>query len=159
MSPSVMVLVTHHMPSFELSVQVGLSSGTTEDLSRERFTVWEIARLAGTPDVSEATFLQATTQEEVAHALSKLADTLAQYGRRALHGDQEFFSALRVQQEAESTSFLKKGRAAYIRKTALQAWDARDFARVVELLSEMPVPLSIAETKKLEFARKQLKSE
>jgi hypothetical protein len=136
--------------SFEISATVSLSD------SGEEFTVWELARLMGTPDVGPGTFLQASTTDRVERLVPILADALRKYGRPALDGDRGLFSRLRELQQRESEAFLRTGRLRWIREQVQTAWSEHDYRKVVQLLEEVRSDLSAAELKKLSYARKRM---
>jgi hypothetical protein len=122
----------------------------------ERFSVWEIARLAHAPSVTEHTFLQASTAQAVQGVVPRLAQLLREHGRAALRGDLGFFARLRELQINESGRFLQEGRLRWIREQLREAWDRRNYQRVVDLLSEVEPILSPSEREKLAYARRQL---
>lgn len=146
----VVVNVVQDRSSFEINATVKRKQ------TGEHFSVWEIARLAGAPDVEERTFLQASTSDRVERLVPVLADTLRRYGALALRGDEAFYSRLRDLQSNESARFLAVGRLAWVREQVRTAWKKQDYGKVVELLDSVREHLSKADTKKLVYARKKL---
>lgn len=148
----VVVAVSHDRNSFEITATV------EREHSGEQFTAWEIARLAGAPDVDERTSLQASTPDRVENLVPALANTLKRYGGAALRGDEGFYLRLRELQWQESERFLSEGRLSWVRQQAREAWQNHDYKRVVQLLEEVRGGLSAAELKKLSYARKQMRA-
>ena len=147
-----------------VGVEVWLERGSFElsaDLLRlrpnpnERFTTWEVARLAKAPGVTVASWLQASTPQAVAEGVARLSGLLRTYGSEALHGDERIFQGLRALQLSESDRFLAEGRAAWARSALDKAWADRNYHRVIELLEGIADQLTPAEYKKLTYARKQ----
>lgn len=148
-----------------VGVEVWLERGSFEisaDLLRlrptssERFTTWEIARLAGAPGVTAASWLQASNRQAVAEGVAQLSELLRTYGSEALNGDERTLQGLRALQLSESDRFLAEGRATRARSALGKAWADRNYPRVVELLEGIADQLSPAEYRKLTYARKQL---
>jgi hypothetical protein len=143
--------ILHRRNSYEVVVNVGPAAppGT------EAYSIWEIARLHGAPDVNERTFLQASTAAAVAAVLTRLADTLRTYGKAALQGDSHEFALLRELRVHESEQFQALGHLSWVREQVARAWAERDFAAVVKLLSSIS-GLSEADAAKLAFAKRHL---
>ena len=148
---NVVVSVEHNRASFEITVVVELPT------TGERFTVWEIARLAGVPNVDEHASLQATTRETVEELLPTLAELLRRHGESALKGDPQAFARLRDQQWRESERFLRAERSSTIREAVKLAWQAGNFGEVVRRLEGVKDGLSKAELAMLAYARKRVK--
>jgi hypothetical protein len=146
----VRVAIRQDRESFELGVTVERKG------MGERFSVWEIARLQHAPDVTERTFLQASTTDRVEKFIPELARLLRTYGGDALRGDAGFFSRLRELQVEESNRFLRDGRLRWVRERLPEMWHQRDYAQIVRLLDEVHEQLSPSELAKLAYARQHL---
>jgi len=147
---NVRVVVRQDRESFELRVTVERKD------TGERFSVWEIARLQGAPDITEQTFLQATAKEHVQILLPELAGLLRTYGQSVLRGDSETLLRLRAQQIEESNRFLREGRVRWVRERLPAIWEQHDYVQVVKLLEEVRDQLSPSELAKLDYARRHL---
>lgn len=167
------VNVYHGRSSYELGVEVGqlngrLSAQPTEppdaDTSfvighpnpEDRFTIWEIARYSGAPEVTESTFFQASSADRVRSLVPKLAELVQRYAGPALQGDATFLERVREMRSEESRRYRKEGELQRVRMATAEAWGRRDFRRVVDLLEPFQGDLTASEVKKLQYAKDQL---
>lgn len=149
-SDRVSVTIRLDRKSFELKVTVERKE------TGERFSVWEIARLQGAPDITATTMLQASTRDRVEKLVPELSRVLQLYGDNVLRGDFRTFLLLRQQQVDETNRFLREGRLQWIRGQIPELWQRRDYKKVVELLEEAGEQLSPSELAKLDYARRRL---
>ena len=146
----VRVTIRQDRKSFELSATVERKE------TSDRFSVWEIARLYHAPDVTERTFLQASSRDRVEKFIPELARVLRTYGQDVLQGEPKAFLRLREQQVEESNHFLREGRLRWIREHLPDLWQRQDYEQVVKLLEEVREQLSPSELAKLAYARRHL---
>ncbi len=146
----VRVTIRQDRESFELMATVERKD------TGERFSVWEVARLHHAPDVTERTFLQASSRDRVEKFVPELARTLRMYGQNVLRGDTQEFLRLRGQQVRESNRFLREGRLQWVREQLPDLWQRQDYEQIVKLLEEVREQLSPSELAKLAFARRHL---
>jgi hypothetical protein len=76
-----------------------------------------------------------------------------------LLGDPALFVRLERQRKVWSETFSRKVDLTQARQKLDAAWHARDYAKVIELLEPLREDLSTSESKKLAFAKKQLRED
>jgi len=166
-SDHVFVNVYHGRSSYELGCELGLlreqngndDVSPSEDKVRENaYSIWEIARMVAAPGITEGTHYQASTSDVVATLVSRLADLVKRYGQRALMGDRAFYQALESAHSQWFENYQKETTLLQIRRQVSDAWRARDFRRVVELLDPVIQELTPVEVRKLEYAKSRLES-
>lgn len=137
--------------SFELCLLVGKVG-----LVDAAFTIEEILRLRGAPEMASFSLVQVTTQESLAKWVAKLAELFLAYGDDLIEGSEVGFAALAGQRRQDVQEYaLERGlRAA--RADAELAWRRKDYAAVVKSLRPLRSALTAAEVKKLELAERRL---
>jgi hypothetical protein len=171
-SERVFVNVYHGRSSYELVVEIGHSAYKPPPMesvkhsegyvgrpnSEDMFTVWDIARYAGAPNVSETTSLQASTADQVQSFVPKLAELVQRYGGPALEGDADFLEQVRRHRSEESRRLRRRDELRQARSYAVDAWRRSDYKEVVRLLEAFQSELTASEVKKLTYARERLTS-
>lgn len=154
-SSDVFVNVFHGRGSYELGVEIGLSSGQL-GVEGELFTLREVIATAD-PEAEKTHYaFQVSKPEEVRKFVPRLAELVRQFAGPALRADPVF---LRRLHELHS----KRGRertveyALYsVRGKAAEAWRQKNYQRFVDLLEPVEKDLTPLEVRKLDYARKQL---
>ncbi|MGH8647514.1 MAG: hypothetical protein ACREX4_24865 [Gammaproteobacteria bacterium] len=165
-SEDAFVNVYHGRSSYEIGCEIGLlqqkrkedPNALGEDAPETAFSIWEIARMGSAPGVTDRTFYQASTSHVIAELVPRLADLVKNFGRRALSGDRVLYKALEHAHSAWFEEYQKETMLMQIRRQVVDAWQARDFHRVVQLLEPVMQDLTPAEVRKLEYARSRLPS-
>lgn len=172
-SDQAFVNVYHGRSSYELSVEIGRLGNEWETDAEgselvephvghpyleDSFTIWDIARYAGAPDVAETTFMQARSPDRVEALVPKLAELVQLYAKLALKGDVAFLERVRQWRSEESRRSRKRDELRRARAEMAQAWRKKQYVRVVALLEPFRSDLTPAEIKKLNYAEEQLKN-
>ena len=147
----VFLRVYHGRSSYELGVEAGLVGSSAPGYSLEEFM-----RLSNPEEAARLRVWTATTPQELRVGLGQLAAQVEHYVLPALAGNPEVFGELLRQRQAWSKAYAAEVLARQIRPRAEQAFRERDYARVVELLSEVEGELTPAEKQKLDYARRRI---
>lgn len=99
----------------------------------------------------------ATSREGVIGGLEALGALMKRYGKAALAGDQELFSALESERRAWSERYALDVLARQLRPQADEAFRQRNYAKAADLYSRIKERLSPAETRKLSIAEERRK--
>ena len=138
------VAVYHGRNSYEIGCELVIS-GT-------RYGITEIVRVFD-PELAERfRYTSASTSEEVAAGLHRVAALLQRYGELALSGNPEFISNLALYRKAWSESYALDVKVRHLRPQAELAFRNRNFSLAADLYGQIRERLSPAETKKLLFA-------
>lgn len=153
-SERVFLNVYHGRSSYELGVEVGLLQA--RDGSNRGYPLGAFVGLTDSEAAASLRYFMATTPEEMRVGLERLAAQVKQYVQRALVGDETVFGELRQQQEERSKKYAAEVLADQVRPKAEEAFRARDYERVAELLSRIEDQLTPVERRKLEYARRHI---
>lgn len=154
-SPKVFVSVVYDATrSYELGIEIGLQVGISHSVERP-FTISEICRATGHPDLGEATALVQARPSEVRERLLWLAGLLREHGAALLEGDRVWFGALDRQRDADCNAYAAQTKLAQATREALKAWQQGKYGEVVRKLEPVEEYLPASEQKRLEIARKR----
>jgi hypothetical protein len=157
-SERVFINVYHGRASYELNVEIGLRPASAEERERP-FSISEIIELISGQREGEFTPPQSNTPEGVRKFVSQLASMVEKYAEPALAGDCLFFDQLSMLRLEKSEAFLKELKLKAVRRAADAAWHEKDYASVIKLYEPLQENLTLAEMKKLSYARKHLNPE
>jgi hypothetical protein len=159
-SDKVFVNVYHGRSSYELGCEIGLfhehGNANAEVIPENAYSIWEIARMQSAPKITKHTFYQASTRDTIGQLVPRLADLLRTWGEPALSGDPAFYQTLEHAHSKWFEEYQRETKLTRIRQQLLVAWRARDFSRVVSLLTPVAHDLTPSELRKLEYARSKL---
>lgn len=149
-SGGIYVNVYHGRMSFEL----GLEIGQMESLDEEPYSMSEIIRFTE-PDKSDRYRDYATRDVSgVEEGVQRLAALFRRYVDAGLFDDGQLFTRLRKQREIYIGKFALEVNLTQARRKLDSAWQAKDYAKVVELLNPWRDALTPTELHKLEYAAK-----
>lgn len=153
-SPEVFVNVYHGRASFELGVEIGRLKQPTEKL-----TVYDIVAWAGAEKAEgfgqHVTF-QVSSPKSVREFVPKLAALVKKYAAPLLRGDVAAYdSAFEIQSE-RARDYEKDVNLKSVRSKVAGAWQAKDYAQVIELFDPVRKYLTDVEAKKLAYAEQQV---
>ena len=134
---------------YRLEVSLDVSDG-----SRSKYSVWELLQLEGSgsiPQRQQNLYEAAQDPEMLRHELDQLTSVLRQVGGRFFSGNTALWSELAAQR---SRSFEKAGEAKALSQSE-QAFQAKDWVRVVQLLEPIEGKLSGAAALRLAYAKKR----
>jgi len=140
--------------SYELRIEIGLQAGIVRPIERP-FSVSELLRVAGRPDLAEATSLIQARPDEVGDRLEWLANVLSKHGQEFLNGELEVFNALDEQREADCRAYAARSEVLYAKREAAKAWNEKNYGEVVRQLDPIKEYLAASEQKRLEIARRR----
>jgi len=143
------VEVYHGRQSYEIGLGV-IAYGA-------RYAISEIIRHIDPEAEKHFHYPATTTPEGVVAGLNELSSLMRLYGRSALDGNPEFFSALERERKIWSKEYSLDVLADQLRPLADEAFRKRDYAKSVELYSRIRERLSPAEIKKLNIAEERSK--
>lgn len=88
--------------------------------------------------------------------ISGLAQVLRECGAVCLTGDHATFEEMKTRRDSAIKEWHQQEKANRIRKEALSAWNRKDYSAVVGLYETIKDMLTETETRKLDYANKQL---
>jgi hypothetical protein len=155
-SPEVFVNVYHGRASFELGVEIGRLEEPNRKLTLYDIVAWEGAEKA--EGLGPHVTFQVDSREGVEEFVPKLAALVTKYAAPFLRGDAAAFgSALEFQSERWK-EYVKGVNFSQVRWKAEAAWQAKDYAQVVDLYGPVRDDLTEVEAKKLTYAELQVMS-
>ena len=120
------------------------------------FTMEEVLRLRGAPEMASFSLVQVTSQESLAKWMAKFAETLLAYGDDLIEGNEVGFAALARQRRQDVEAYAVQLDLRAARADAELAWRRKDYAGVIKSLKPLRDELTAAEVKKLEYAERSL---
>jgi len=154
-SPHVFVNVYHGRASYELGFEIGRlidAAGQGE----HPFSLAMVIELMGAQKETGYTLLQASSSESVKKQVPKLADLVKKYAAPALEGDSGTFKLLAETRSRMSDKLHKDMKLRDAREEADKAWRGKDYSKLASLYESISEDLTAAESKKLDYAKKQL---
>jgi len=142
--------VYHGRSSFELGIEVGLLEARGE---QHGYSLGEFVRLV---DPAEAGRLKndcATTANEVAYGVARLATRVQQYLARVLRGDEAIFPELARQRREWADAFAADISYRQVGPKAAAAFREKRYSEAADLYESVKSQLSPAELMKLEYAK------
>jgi hypothetical protein len=156
-SQRVFVNVYQGRASFELNVEIG-ERAISQDTQEASFTIGDIL-YAVNPHVAESYRpYEATKPESVKKFVRELARLVKEYATPALLGDHACFEKVAAVQLLRSRSLLLDSDLQRAKREVEAAWREKDFKRIVEVYEPLKEHLTLAEAKKLEYAKKKTMS-
>lgn len=153
-------LVRYKKGDIEVDVYHGRQSheiGASVTTLGSRYTISEILRYVE-PKVEKTFHYPATTTPKgIATGLSTLSALMKRYGRSALDGDMNLFSALEIERKSWSEEYAIDVLTDQLRPLANEAFRQKNYAKSAELYSQIKDRLSKADLKKLSIAEKHSK--
>ncbi len=153
-SPSVFVNIYHGRSSFELGVEVGRL-----EEPREAITLYDIISWAGALNAEgfgQHVMFQVSSPKGVQQFVSKLASLVQQYGMPFLQGNYTAYKEVLEARSHAAADYEKQVQLLDLRRRAEAAWEAKNFAEVVQLYSSMKPHMTTLEVKRLDYAEKQV---
>jgi hypothetical protein len=98
----------------------------------------------------------ATSRDALGQGLKQLANDLRHYGDRALRGDPDSFAAMQQERVVSIENLGRESRHAREDAAAREAFDQRDWDRVISIYQGRADALSRSERKRLEIARRRV---
>jgi hypothetical protein len=96
----------------------------------------------------------AADEEKLDRGLRKLSDYTRRYCHEALCGNAEFYQAIIKSQEELNKELAVKNKAKYIESLAREAWDEKDYNKVIEIYTPILDNLSPIQQKRLSLCRR-----
>jgi hypothetical protein len=153
-SSEVFVNVFHGRASFELGVEIGRLNEPAEKL-----TLYDIVAWAGaekTEGFGQHVAFQVSSRKGVHELVPKLAVLIKKHAAPLLRGDRAaYHSALAIQSE-RAGQYAMEVNLGQVRSKAEAAWQAKDYAQVIELYDSMRKDLTEVQAKKLIYAEQQV---
>jgi hypothetical protein len=155
-SPDVFVNVYHGRASFELGVEIGRLKAPNHKLTLHDIIAWAGAEKA--EGSGQHVMFQVSSREGIQEFVPKLAALVEKHAAPFLQGDAAAFdSALAIQSE-RGKKYAKDVNLGQVRRKADAAWQAKDYAQVVDLYGPVRSDLTELEAKKLAYAEQQAMS-
>ncbi len=151
-SDTVGVRVYHGRQSYELDVEFIDLDGVE---NAPPLKLLDVLRLEGKEQEMPHGFFQSSKPGGVRRLVDKLAQLTREYASEILRGNRMYFRRLSVLRSEMATKEELRRRASELRHAVDAAWRSGDYSRVVELFEELEEPLTPAEKKKLEIARRK----
>ena len=153
-SPDVFVNVYHGRASFELGVEIG----RLKQPDNEKLTIHDIVAAAGAEKAEgfgQHVMFQISSPEGVRELVPKLARLLEKYGTPFLKGDATAYRTALEARSRAAADYVKQTNLSNVHRKAEAAWQAKDYAQVVELYRPVRKDLTEVEAKKLAYAERQ----
>lgn len=162
-SQSAFVNVFHGRGSYELGVEIGQWIMVDDDRVEEKFSLGDVIALDHDLAAIGYRSFATTEKESLGRLVTQLADWTRRFAVRALEGDATTFDRLRVETAGQSRELLEGWRAVRLRAAADEAWQRKQWGRVVdayaEIVSELrTVELKPSELRRLRYAEERLDS-
>lgn len=150
-SQEVMIkLVYDNQRSFEINCYISLISSNNE---------YDIGSILNYKDINEEYYInhicQASTNESLKYCIKLYATLLSKYFDNFLKGDRSEFSLLENFCQTKYENLAKEKEVKNIKKEITIAWNIQDYSRVARLSFKIIDNLTLAEHKKMEYAKKQ----
>jgi hypothetical protein len=123
------------------------------------FNFSEVLRAALVPPGLQPTGYAVRDEKSVRHLLQTMAALLATYCVPLLRGDCSAWSKLESQRDADATHYATENRVRVTLNGATEAWHAKDFAKIVEILGPVRPMLGASDLAKLEYAERKLRND
>lgn len=150
-SNGVVVTISHDFNrSYELSLFVG-----QEDPPAPMFDFGVALRSCNAPAGVPSSY-QVSDEARLPKFVGELAGSLRSYCSDLLVGETQAFRQLEELFQVECDAFERERKSRYARGDADQAWSARDYQQVVDVLDPHEASLGKVEKRKLELARKKV---
>jgi hypothetical protein len=134
-SDGIVINVFHGRSSYELGVEFGLR---VEQGKREfRYSLRTILAVVDAAGTSGYKDLQTSSAELLPGYVANLAQVTRQFAPEVLRGDPEIFKRLMYQSWLEGRRTTDHYNAGSLRHRAKKAWEENDFARVVDIYTEI----------------------
>jgi len=157
-SSTVFVMVGYDAKrSYELAINIGLQVGISHSVERS-FTISEMLRIIGRPDLGKATNLIQALPDEARNKIEWLAGLLREHASGLLDGDRTLFEMMDKQREADCRVYALQTKLAEGTREAGKAWQLKKYDEVVKHLEPLAEYLPTSEQKRLEIARRRSQS-
>lgn len=153
-SPSLFVNVYHGRSSFEIGAELGII-GEHDKVGNYPYSLSALLEVARYPKAEEYRDFATHTPEGVNEGV-KLVSRLFQDYVVPILNNPELFELLKEQRKVRTEKYFKKEKLYYLRRDLDKAWLAKDYPKVVEILSPVRKDLDLVQIKKLEYAEKHL---
>lgn len=147
------VTVSWDPRSGELDVVVGLQPRTGR--AQDEYSLLDVMGAAGISE-SDGKPAQVADEGRLGPFVDKLAVDLRTYGQSALAGDRMYFRRLETFRGAKAERYMRDMKLRQVRLQADKAWQDRLYEQVESLYASVESDLTEAESRRLEYARKQL---
>jgi hypothetical protein len=141
------VNVYHGRQSYELACEI-VRQG-------RRYSLGQIIDAIDSEVARKYRHFAATTPEGVARGIAQLEELARRYSELALRGDPQFFATLEDQGVLGARAFALDVLAGQLRPKADAAFRRGDYRQAAELYEQFRPRLSVAELKKLAYAKKR----
>ena len=147
------VNVYHGRQSFEVGLEIGSLVAGADETS---YSMSEIIRLVDAGEADGYRNYVAHSPERVAEGVQRLAMLFSRYVNAGALGDTVLFERLREGRELWSREYATDVNLTHARQKLGVLWHAKDYPKVVELLSPLRDALTPTEVHKLEYAEKHV---
>lgn len=153
-SSQVFVNIYHGRTSFEMGVELGRLKEPEKKLHIFSIVYWAGAEKA--EGLGKHVMFQVGTYEGVQEFVPKLAALVQKYGVPLLRHDEDAYRSALEFQGRRFAEEIKQGNLRVVRGKAEAAWQAKDYAQVVELYNPIRDDLTEVEARKLAHAEQQV---
>lgn len=155
-SPEVFVNVYHGRASFELGVEIGRLKEPNNKLTLYDIVAWAGADRA--EGFGQHVTFQVSSREGVQEFVPKLAALVKKHAVLFLRADGAAFDSASEIRSERAKEYAKGVNLSQMRRKAEAAWQAKDYAQVVDLYGPARDDLTEVEAKKLSYAKQQVMS-
>lgn len=138
--------------SGELNALLGLVPRTGQ--AWDKYALADILGVAGLP-ASDCRPAQVAEERRLEPFIARLAGNIRTHAQPALLGDRAYFRRLEAFRAATANAQMREMKLRQVRAEVEQAWQERQFERVVSLYTSVEDALSESELSKLEYAKRQ----
>ena len=153
-SAGVFLNVYHGRASFELGVEIGRFKEP-----ETRLSVFDVVRWAGAEKAEgfgQHVLFQVSSREGVQEFVPKLALLVKKYATPFLRGSEDAYRTALESRAKRYADEVRESNLRVVRSKADAAWQAKDYAQVVELYGPVREDLTEVEVKKLAYAEQHI---
>jgi hypothetical protein len=154
-SDRVFVNLYYGLPSYELDFYFG-RLGIEDQPDTHSFTSGDLLYLGGCEKWSGYSIYSAHSYDNLRKCLPKLASLLCECGKACLQGENAAYEQMTFERKKDYNQWIKNQELMQARQAAADAWEKRDYAKMVKLFEPIANELTPSECKKLEYSRKHL---
>ncbi len=150
---NVFVAITWDCRSGEVNEYIGLQPRRGE--RKYGFSFSDLLAMEGADLPERKMPFQVANENRLGPFVEKLAEDTKAFAQPALAGDRMYFRRLKTFTNAAARTYMRGMKIRGVRFQAEEAWQRRDFERVIYLYSSIENDLSRSERGKLDYAKRQ----
>ena len=155
-SSEVFINIYHGRASYEMNIEIGRLKEPNKHLTIGTIVPW--AGAEKTEGFGQHVMFQVSSRENVQEFVPKLAGLVRKYAIPLLRGGDDAFGSAFEFQAKMWAEYVREVNLSNVRGKAEAAWQAKDYASVVELYTSIQNDLTEIEAKRLGYSERQIVS-